>query len=54
MAIRRRNIGREILDGIREIKRGEHGLVTTVPSVSNVREKTVAQSERVKRAGSVA
>ena len=40
MASRKRNIGLEILEGIREIKRGEHGRVTTVPSVSSVREKT--------------
>jgi len=36
----RRNIGLEILDGLREIKRGEYGRVTTVPSVSSIREKT--------------
>lgn len=40
MARPKRNIGQEILDGIREIKRGEHGRVTTFPSVSSVREKT--------------
>jgi putative transcriptional regulator len=40
MAKARRNVGREILDGLREIKRGEHGRMTTVPSVSSVREKT--------------
>jgi putative transcriptional regulator len=40
MASRKRNIGLEILEGIREIKRGEHGRVTTVPSVSSIREKT--------------
>jgi putative transcriptional regulator len=46
MASRKRNIGREILEGIREIKRGEHGRVTTVPSVSSVREKTgLSQAE---------
>ena len=46
MASRKRNIGREILEGIREIKRGEHGRVTTVPSVTSVREKTgVSQAE---------
>jgi putative transcriptional regulator len=46
MASRKRNIGREILDGIREIKRGEHGRATTVPSVSAVREKTgLSQAE---------
>lgn len=36
----KRNIGLEILEGIREIKRGEHGRVTNVPSVSSVRERT--------------
>jgi putative transcriptional regulator len=46
MASRKRNIGRESLEGIREIKRGEHGRVTTVPSVSSVREKTgLSQAE---------
>ena len=40
MAKRRRDIGQEILEGIREIKRGEHGRITTVPSVTSVREKT--------------
>jgi putative transcriptional regulator len=30
----------EILDGIREIKRGEHGKVTTLPPVSAIREST--------------
>jgi putative transcriptional regulator len=29
-----------ILEGIREINRGEHGRVPSVPSVSSVREKT--------------
>jgi putative transcriptional regulator len=36
----KRNIGQEILRGIREIKRGEHGRVITVPSVASVREGT--------------
>ena len=40
MARAKRNIGSEILDGIREIKRGEHGRVTNLPSVSSVRERT--------------
>jgi putative transcriptional regulator len=40
MARSKRNIGQEILDGIREIKRGEHGRLTNLPSVSSVREKT--------------
>ena len=40
MAKTKRNIGREILDGIAELKRGQHGRITNVPSVSSVREKT--------------
>ncbi len=36
----KRSIGLEILDGIREIKRGEYGRVRTVPSVQSIREKT--------------
>lgn len=36
----KRNIGLEILQGLREIKRGEYGRVTTVPSVTGIREKT--------------
>jgi putative transcriptional regulator len=40
MAKRSRNIGLEILEGIRQIKRGEHGRITNVPSVASVREKT--------------
>lgn len=40
MARIKRNLGKEILDGIRQIKRGKHGRITNVPSVSSVREKT--------------
>jgi len=40
MAKAKRNIGLEILEGIRQIKRGEHGRVTNIPSVSSVRERT--------------
>jgi putative transcriptional regulator len=40
MAKSRRNIGLEILQGLREIKRGDHGRVTTIPSVTSIREKT--------------
>jgi putative transcriptional regulator len=36
----KRNIGLEILQGLREIKRGDSGRVTTVPSVTSIREKT--------------
>jgi putative transcriptional regulator len=40
MPRRKRQIGLEILEGIREIKRGEHGRVINVPSVSAIREST--------------
>jgi putative transcriptional regulator len=40
MAASKRNVGREILDGLRELKRGQHGRVTTVPSVATIREST--------------
>jgi len=36
----KRNIGKEILVGLREIKRGEYGRVINVPSVSAIREGT--------------
>jgi putative transcriptional regulator len=36
----KRNIGLEILEGIREIKPGEHGRVITMPSITAIREKT--------------
>lgn len=46
MAKATRNIGLEILEGICEIKRGEHGRVITVPSVAAVRESTgLSQSQ---------
>jgi putative transcriptional regulator len=35
-----RNIGREILQGLREIKRGDIGRVINVPNVAKTREKT--------------
>jgi len=40
MARSRRNIALEVLDGIRQIKRGEHGRVINLPSVATVRERT--------------
>ncbi len=36
----KRNIGQEILDGLRELKRGEHGRVINVPDVARIRGKT--------------
>lgn len=42
----KRNIGMEILTGIREIKRGDNGRVINVPAVSAVRESTgLSQSQ---------
>ena len=35
-----RNIGLEILEGVRQIKRGETGRVITIPSVTAIRERT--------------
>lgn len=40
MAKAKRNIGREILKGLREIKRGEYGRVVNVPDVARIRRKT--------------
>jgi putative transcriptional regulator len=40
MAKAKRNIGLEILEGIREIKAGDHGRIITVPPVAQVREGT--------------
>lgn len=40
MPKRKREIGLEILEGIREIKRGEHGRVVNLPPVSAIREGT--------------
>ena len=36
----KRNIGKEILEGLKEIRRGDHSRVINVPSVAEVREKT--------------
>jgi putative transcriptional regulator len=47
-----RNIGEEILQGLRELKRGEHGRVTTVPNVATIREKTgLSQAQFAKLLG---
>lgn len=42
----KRNIGREILEGLREIKRGQRGRVVNLPSVTSIREKTGLSQER--------
>ena len=40
MAKAKRNIGQEILGGLRELKGGEYGRVINVPDVATIREKT--------------
>jgi putative transcriptional regulator len=46
MAKRTRNVGLEILEGLRQLKRGEHGRIVNVPSVASVREKTGLSQSR--------
>lgn len=46
MAKAKRDIGAEILEGIRQLKKGRTGRVTNVPSVANIRERAgLSQSE---------
>ena len=40
MANEKRHIGVEILEGLRQLRRGEHGRITNVPAVSSIRERT--------------
>lgn len=40
MAKTKRNIGQEILDGLRELKEGKHGRVMVRPPVASIRERT--------------
>jgi len=40
MAKAKRNVGQEILDGLRELKSGEYGRVINVPDVASIRTKT--------------
>ena len=49
MAKAGRNIGQEILDGIREIKRGEHRRVVNLPSIASIRERTGLSQSRFAR-----
>ena len=37
---KKRNLGAEILNGLRELKRGVHGCVANVPAVATIRAKT--------------
>jgi putative transcriptional regulator len=36
----KRNIGKEILSGLQELRRGERGRVTATPDVAQIREST--------------
>ena len=38
--VAKRNVGKEILQGLRQLKRGEVGRVVNVPSVTRIRERT--------------
>jgi putative transcriptional regulator len=38
--VAKRNVGMEILEGLRQLKRGDVGRVITVPSVATIREGT--------------
>ncbi len=38
--VAKRNVGMEILEGLRQLKRGEVGRVVNVPSVATIRERT--------------
>jgi putative transcriptional regulator len=40
MSKAKRNIGREILEGLQQLKRGDYGRVINVPDVTSIREKT--------------
>jgi putative transcriptional regulator len=42
----RRNIGQEILDGIREVRRGGHARVVNAPSITSIRERTGLSQSR--------
>ena len=46
MASIKRNIGQEILNGLAELKRGDHGRMATLPAISEIRERTgLSQSQ---------
>ncbi len=43
---KRRILGTEIRNGVLQLKRGEHGRVTTVPPVATIRESTGLSQSR--------
>ncbi len=47
-----RDIGAEILQGLRELKRGVYGRITVVPNVAKIRDKTgLSQAQFAKLLG---
>ncbi len=48
MAKKKRNIGAEILQGIREIKRGEFGRVINVTTIAKTKKRRPSASIRAK------
>lgn len=46
MPEKKRDIGSEILEGLREINQGRHGHVTNLPSVASIREGTGLSQSR--------
>ena len=40
MAKAKRNVGKEILSGLKELRRGERGRITAMPDVARIREST--------------
>jgi putative transcriptional regulator len=38
--VAKRNVGMEILEGLRQLKRGKVGRIVNVPSVNTIRERT--------------
>lgn len=41
-----RDVGAGILEGVRQLKRGEHGRIINVPAIASVREKTGLSQSR--------
>jgi putative transcriptional regulator len=46
MVSKKRDIGAEILQGLRELKRSEHGRVINVPDVATIRQRTGLSQSR--------
>ena len=42
----KRDVGEEILEGIRQLKRGDHGRIINVPAIASIREKTGLSQSR--------